>query len=133
MAERNEEKKIKVLLIDSEEEFCQYVKRVLEDTGRFELTIALDGVKGLELARQIQPDLLLTEIMLPGLTGEKVASLLHEDEATEGIPVIFLTSLIPEEDEGAIGDRFFIPKPIAPEKLLNDLDIFLREKNTGSQ
>jgi CheY-like chemotaxis protein len=120
----------KILIIDDEKDFCYFVKRNLEITGRFDVTCSYDGTKGIETARQEKPDLILLDILMPGIDGGDVKVMLLNDEQTKKIPIVFLTAIMDKKEFGKevvkeIRDHKFIAKPVTPEELITALDIVL--------
>nr|WP_320133668.1 diguanylate cyclase [uncultured Holophaga sp.] len=82
-----------------------------------EVILASDGIEALRLAREATPDLILLDVIMPGLNGFEVCRALKEDPATKEIPVLFLTALSGDTDEAlalAGGASDFIIKPISP-------------------
>ncbi|MQY60562.1 response regulator [bacterium] len=90
----------KILIIDDEEDFCYFVKKNLEAISNFEIITATKGKKGLQIARKRKPDLILLDIMMPGIDGLEVLKRLKKSENTQNIPVIMLTAK--DEDESKI-------------------------------
>jgi len=90
--------KKRVLIIDDEENFCKLVKKNIEQTGEFEVHIATNGGDGIELAREIKPDLILLDIVMPGMDGADVISLIRNDESIKDTPIVFLTAIVREEE-----------------------------------
>src|SRR3954453_18344558 len=82
---------VRVLVIDDEAPIRLLCRVNLEAEG-IEVLEAADGTTGLGIARDGQPDVVLLEVMMPGLRGWHVAEELLEDELTSGIPIIFLTA-----------------------------------------
>lgn len=82
----------RVLVVDDEEDFRVVLGRRLEASG-FEVLQAEGGTEGLERARAEQPDLIVLDLMLPGLDGVQVYRALREEPTTSGIPVLFLTAV----------------------------------------
>jgi DNA-binding response OmpR family regulator len=89
---RMEKGKIKILIIDDEADFCYFIKQNLEATGGFNVDTCSDSTQGLEIARQLRPDLILLDIMMPIKDGFTVLRELKADELTWAIPVIMLTA-----------------------------------------
>jgi DNA-binding response OmpR family regulator len=87
-----------VLMIDDEENFCQMVKKNIELTGEFEVHIATNGDDGIRLAREIRPDLILLDIVMPAMDGADVISIIRNDKSIEDTPIVFLTSVVREEE-----------------------------------
>lgn len=90
----------KILIIDDEEDFCYFVKKNLEAISNFEIITATRGKKGIQLARKKKPDLILLDIMMPGIDGLEVLKRLKKSEKTQNIPVIMLTAK--DEDESKV-------------------------------
>ena len=114
--------KKKILIIDDEEDLCDFVKMNLEAVGGFEVSTCSNSRLAVREVRMQRPDLILLDIMMPGRDGPGVAAELRADEDTQDIPVVFLTALVSEEDTrksaGLIGEGFFISKPVRTEKLV---------------
>ena len=90
--------KKKVLIIDDEENFCKLVKKNIEQTGEFEVHIATNGEDGIRLAREIKPDLILLDIVMPEVDGADVATQMRNDKSIEDTPIVFLTAIVREEE-----------------------------------
>jgi len=116
--------KKKVLLIDDEKTFGRLVKLNLELEGDFAVTLAESGKEGIKLARKHKPDVILLDIMMPGLDGFEVLKILKKDSDTVGIPVVMLTAK--EDDESKVRaarlyDELYITKLIEPDELKKKL------------
>src|SRR4051812_45738000 len=105
-----------VLVIDDEEPIrllCS-VNLAAEGIERLE---AADGKSGLDQARKHRPDVVLLDVMMPGLDGWQVGERLLEDERTSGIPIIFLTARGEFRDRARgldIGGVDYVAKPVKP-------------------
>ena len=124
--------KPKILVVDDEEDFCFFVRENLLNSGEFDVVIAVNGRRGIQLARSEMPDLILLDLMMPDLSGEKVAETLGGFDETRNIPIIFLTALITKEDAGTdplkrIGDSYFIAKPVRTKALISAIKQRLME------
>ena len=125
------EKTIHILAIDDEESFTFFIKLNLQADIRydFKVTTANSGEEGLKLARTIRPDLILLDIMMPGMSGAEVAEKLLMDARTKNIPIIFLTAVVQkdelEEEAGLMGGREFIAKPVGKEELISRIEATL--------
>jgi len=93
--------KKKILIIDDEENFCNLVKKNVEKTNEFEVYTATNGDDGIKLIKEIKPDLILLDIIMPGLDGGDVVSLIRGDESIKDTPIVFLTSLVRKDEVGA--------------------------------
>ncbi len=105
----------KILVVDDEATNLQMLRHVLQDDYR--LVFAKDGPKAIELAHREHPNLVLLDIMLPGMTGYEVCETLKRDLQTRHIPVVFVTALADTEDEAkgfAVGGVDYLTKPASP-------------------
>ena len=109
----------RVLVIDDEAPIRLLCRVNLEAEG-MEVLEASDGPSGLAKARAERPDLVLLDVMMPGLDGWGVAEQLLEDQETAGIPIIFLTARAEFRDRARgldIGGVDYITKPFNPVEL----------------
>ena len=90
-------KKIKIILIEDEEMLANMYEVKFSNEG-FDIEKALDGESGLEKAKNILPDFILLDIIMPKMDGFAVLKALKEDVKTKNIPVMLLTNLGQEED-----------------------------------
>ncbi len=110
---------ISVVVIEDDQNIRNILKYNLKLDG-FEVRVAEDGRKGLELACQIRPDLILLDWMMPEMNGLEVLSELKKDEQTKDIPVFMLTAKAMTRDvEQALseGANDYITKPFDSVKL----------------
>jgi DNA-binding response OmpR family regulator len=108
-----------VLVIDDEAPI-RLLCRVNLEAERMSVLEASDGPSGLETARAEQPDVILLDVMMPGLDGWGVAEALLEDDRTSTIPIIFLTARAEFRDRARgldIGGVDYITKPFNPVEL----------------
>jgi phosphoserine phosphatase RsbU/P len=105
-----------VLVVDDAPSNIQIVNSILKDT--YKIRIATNGAKALELAKvEPAPDLVLLDVMMPGMDGYEVCTRLKSDADTRDIPVIFLTGQTESEDETrgfSVGAVDYIHKPFSP-------------------
>jgi DNA-binding response OmpR family regulator len=109
----------KVLVIDDEAPIRLLCRVNLEAEG-MDVLEAADGPTGLEQAREQAPDVILLDVMMPGLDGWRVAEELLEDERTQDIPIIFLTARAEFRDRARgldIGGVDYVTKPFNPLEL----------------
>ncbi len=109
-----------ILAVDDSPDNLWLLSGLLKD--KYRLKLANSGEKAMEIVRQDQlPDLVLLDVMMPGMSGHEVCRLLKESPKTRHIPIIFLTAMTSTDDETAgleIGAADFITKPINPPILL---------------
>lgn len=115
--------KRRILLIDDEKDLCFFLKTNLENTGEFDVLVSNRGDKGIKLAQEEKPDLILLDILMPGMSGDEVAEFLLDNPATAKIPIIFLTSMVTKEETGENslkkrGGRSFMAKPITTDEIV---------------
>ncbi|OGD19967.1 MAG: hypothetical protein A2W03_15950 [Candidatus Aminicenantes bacterium RBG_16_63_16] len=110
-----------VLIVDDDASFVRAVTGHLGERG-YEISMAIDGVRGLRQAFQNKPDLILLNLILPAGSGEDVVVNLRKAPETQGIPVFIMSGLLSakmlEEKVRELGVQGFISKPIEPEDLL---------------
>lgn len=88
----------KILVVNDEEPVRELIGIILQQHG-YQVVEAPDGFKGLEVAAQTLPDLILLDVMMPGMDGYEVCAKLKQDPKTKEIPVIFLSSLSAAKDK----------------------------------
>lgn len=104
-----------ILAVDDEASNLQLLRQILQD--HYRLRFAKDGPRALELVREECPDLILLDVMMPGMSGYEVCAALKADPRTASVPVIFVTALTDTDDElegfeaGAVD---YITKPVSP-------------------
>lgn len=116
-----------VLVVDDEPTIVEVVGRYLQRAG-YETLEAADGLEALSLAERLRPDLIVLDIMLPGIDGTEVMRRLHEGPGNP-LPVILLTARGEESDRLAglrHGADDYVVKPFSPEELVARIDAVLR-------
>ena len=105
----------RLLLVDDEPTNLQLLRQVLQ--ADYRLLFATDGARALQLAKEQRPDLILLDIMMPGMDGYAVCQALKRQPLTAHIPVIFVTALTDTQDETRgfdVGAVDYITKPVSP-------------------
>jgi DNA-binding response OmpR family regulator len=113
----------KVLVIDDEAPIRLLCRVNLEAEG-MDVLEAADGPSGLEKARSETPDVILLDVMMPGLDGWRVAEELLDDQRTESIPIVFLTARAELRDRARgldLGGLDYVTKPFNPVELATQL------------
>lgn len=125
------ENRKKILLIDDEIDLLNLLETRLLAVG-YSVVKADNGKDGIRLAKEERPDIIMLDIMMPGLGGGDVAAILKEDQDTKDIPIMFLTCLYTKKDEAMKGHtikgNFFIAKPFDTAKLLAEIKNQLKIK-----
>jgi len=108
--------KKRILVVDDEVTLARMLELNIERTGMYEVHLAHSGRDGLAAARELVPDLVLLDLMMPDMDGTDVAEQLGADPATSRIPIVFLTAVAQKAEVaahgGVIGGRTFIAKPV---------------------
>ncbi|ALC18190.1 ArsR family transcriptional regulator [Desulfuromonas soudanensis] len=117
-----------ILVIEDEEDILAVVHYNLSRQG-YRVSCAANGEEGLRAARLQRPDLILLDLMLPGMDGLSVCRELKRDAATEGVPVVMLTARGEESDIVTgleLGADDYLTKPFSPKVLIARLRAVLR-------
>jgi DNA-binding response OmpR family regulator len=125
----------RVLVIDDEAPIRLLCRVNLEAEG-MEVLEAPDGASGLAVARGERPDIVLLDVMMPGLDGWRVAEQLLADERTNEIPIIFLTARVELRDRARgldIGGVGYVTKPFDPLELARLVDELVARIERGER
>ncbi len=124
-----------VLIVDDNPINLGVVSDYLEDYG-FEIMVAQDGESGLTKAIKGQPDLILLDVVMPGIDGFETCCRLKAHQATQEIPIIFMTALTSTEDKVKgfeVGAVDYITKPIQQEEVMARATTHLRIRDLARQ
>lgn len=122
-----------VLTIDDQADIRRLVRMTLEFDG-YKVLEASDGEEGLHLARTQKPDLVLLDVMMPGLDGLAVSATMQADPVLKEIPVVMLTALDRDSDMDAgmeAGAKAYLNKPFGPVELLKLIVHLMGQRSTG--
>ncbi len=117
-------KKRLVVCIEDEPEMIELI-RIILDRGNFELVGAIGGQKGLDAVRELHPDLILLDLMMPDMDGWEVYQQIKADAALKTIPVIVVTAKAQSIDKvlglhiAKVDD--YVTKPFGPHELLTSI------------
>jgi len=118
--------KKRILVVDDEPEFTNMLRLTLESHGYFEVREENDADRARAAVREFDPDVVLLDIMMPGMEGSEVAAALKADPVTRDVPVIFLTALVSQADAPtgtcSSGGHTFLPKDIRVDKLIRCIE-----------
>lgn len=123
----------RILIVEDEEDMLEMYGIRLGKEG-YEVLTASDGEKGLRLAREGKPGLILLDLMLPKLDGFRVCRLLKFDRRFKHIPVIMLTAKAEEKDRElgmSVGADDFITKPFEWDELSKKIQKFLKDRGNA--
>lgn len=104
----------KILIVDDTETDIDLLMEIL--SSGYRIQVANDGYRALKTVKESPPDIILLDIMMPGMDGYEVCQALKADQSTRDIPVIFLTALAEEQNEAkglSIGAVDYISKPLS--------------------
>ena len=114
-----------ILCVDDEEDILQVTRLSLETVGGLEVSTCKGGAGALSLAKQVHPDLILLDVMMPGMDGPSTFRMLKTDPEIALIPVVFMTAKVqPSEVSNyiALGALGVIPKPFHPMTLSKQVE-----------
>ena len=126
--------KPRILIIEDEPDIRELLQYALEREG-FEVTLASDGSAGLQMVRKQAPDLLLLDLMLPGLDGLEICRRLKGDPTTRAIPVVMVTAKGDEADIVlglGLGADDYVPKPFSPKEVVARVRAVMRRAENSS-
>ena len=121
----------RILCVEDEPEMIDLIRLILNRRG-FEVTGASGGVEGLSKIREIHPDLVLLDLMMPDMDGWEVYQQIKADEALRSIPVIVVTAKAQSIDKvlglhiAKVDD--YIAKPFSPQELLESVERVFNQK-----
>jgi DNA-binding response OmpR family regulator len=113
-----------VLVVDDDPDLLEYVAEVLRLSG-YRVVTALDGIRGLDMLGRERPDLVLLDIMLPGLSGDEILDRLAAEKGQHP-PVIVMTAAGRARDRAlAHRNPYYLPKPFDPTLLMATVETAL--------
>jgi two-component system, OmpR family, response regulator len=119
----------KILHIEDEVDIQEVARIALEDVGGFSVTVVGSGREGLAAARRSRPDVILLDVMMPGMDGPTTLQELRRAPSTASIPVIFMTAKAQAHEIErylALGALGVITKPFDPMTLAEEVTALLR-------
>ena len=120
-----------VLVVDDDPVILKLLEVNFEMEG-FQVVRAADGAEGLERARELRPDIVVLDVMMPRMTGYEVAKALREDDATAHIPIIFVTARAQSTDVERgmeLGVDDYVTKPFDPLDLIARVNTLLARRD----
>ncbi|UCD14910.1 MAG: response regulator [Candidatus Omnitrophota bacterium] len=119
----------KILIVDDDQALLTFLSNILR-SANYEVISTTRGKEAIDLAKNLKPDLIILDILLPDIMGGEVSQILSQDPSTYKIPIIFLTGLNTKEDEKIIkktGNFHLLAKPVTREDLLDAISKVLSE------
>ena len=126
----------RILVVDDEPDFAMIMGMTLEQTGRYVARQETDSTAALAAAREFRPDLVLLDVMMPGMDGGDVVAQFRADPVLRNVPVIFLTALVGGDESSPgtaqrAGQRY-LGKPVDFDRLAATIDELLGEAGDPS-
>ena len=124
-----------ILIIEDEKDIVDLIEYHLKQSG-FSVISALDGPTGLERARKKSPNLIILDLMLPGMDGKDICRSLKSNPLTQSIPILMLTAKAEETDRligFELGADDYVTKPFSPKELVLRVKAILRRKGIDQE
>lgn len=114
------------MIVDDEAAFTRLLKLNLEQDGRYLVQVENESVKAVQTANQFLPDLVLMDVMMPGIDGGALAAEFQASARLRNVPIVFLTAAVRREEvrvrQGRIGGLSFLAKPVNLEELTRRIE-----------
>ena len=124
--------KRKILIIDDDKLLSRTIKAGLEQSGPYEVKIENNSKHAVNTTRDFRPDLILLDVIMPGMDGGDVASAIREDSELKDTPIIFLTSILGKGEaaakDGIIGEESMMAKPVSLNELTTRIEKTIKSK-----
>jgi CheY-like chemotaxis protein len=113
-----------ILVVDDDPEVLTALSETLEAEG-YSVRGARDGIEALEVIRECRPDLIITDLLMPTMTGFELLGALHDDPELATIPTLIITAARgPETQEQPAGAKAIFPKPLDLDRLLRAINVY---------
>ena len=123
--------KEKILVIEDDRQALNLMEYILRHEG-YEVLSARDGLEGVKRARTETPDLIILDVMLPGLDGYEVCQLLREKAETSGLPILMISGKVHRDDREiglGVGASDYLEKPVSPSTIVARVETLLADGN----
>jgi len=124
--------KRKILVIDDEVNFIKILKLNLEDTGNYDVTVLTNAKDLISVLYQLKPDLILLDLLMPGIGGIEACDMLNADPMGQKIPIIILSALEKSADKLKAykkGVVDYLVKTAQPEEIIASIEKAIQFKN----
>lgn len=129
MKKNTENSSTKILIIDDEPAFTRMLKMNLDDTGSYEIETVNQSMIALKKALDFEPDIILLDVVMPGLDGGDLAAQIRAKQQLKAIPIIFISAMVgrSEAGEGVFmsGGERFLAKPVKVDILVKEIQEIL--------
>jgi len=124
--------KNKILVVDDEVDFTRLLKANLEETGKYEVFSLPNANDIISQVHAFKPDIILLDIIMPGVKGIEVCEMLNKDVVGKLIPIIIISALAKDADKYKaykVGVVDYLEKPIELERLITKVDKYIHFKH----
>ncbi len=114
---------MKILMVDDNELLTDSLEVIFQHQG-YEYKIARNGIAALKIVKEFKPDVVVLDVMMPGISGLDVCSQIKSDEALKGIYVLIVSAMDAPEDRKAAmlaGANDFCAKPYSPDEIVRKI------------
>lgn len=120
----------KILVIDDESSILTFLEKRLSCAG-YQVKTINNAEEGIKIAEEISPDLIILDILMPGMDGTEAAEKLRQNDSTKNIPIMFLSCLFSSKDEISgnkeIERSYYLAKPYNPKELLREIERIVKK------
>ena len=121
--------KKRILVVDDEANLTHSLRRTLTATGKYEVREENSGTHAYTSALEFQPDMIILDVMMPGIGGGAVAEKILDDENLKHVPIVFLTGILEKQEVESTGSNIsghmFLAKPVKPDDLITCIEKML--------
>ena len=115
--------KTKILIVDDEKAFTELLTSALELHEGYEVRVENNPRFAIHAARKFLPDIIVLDVVMPEVDGGEVHTQIKADAVLKQIPIIFLTSMVQQNEvdarQGVIGGSYYVAKPVSANKLIS--------------
>jgi two-component system OmpR family response regulator len=123
--------KKRILIVDDEPSITQLLRLNLDKTGHYTLRTENVAERVLSAVQEFKPELILLDVMMPGMDGGTLAGKIHQTRAFKNVPIVFLTAAVKQEEldarNGVIGGFPYIAKPLNVKGVIEIIEKHLSE------
>ena len=118
-----------ILVVDDDPEVLTALSETLQAEG-YAVRGARDGIEALEVIRECRPELIITDLLMPTMTGFELLGALHDDPELATIPTLIITAARgPEQQQSTRGAQAIFPKPLDLDRLLRAINVYTTNDN----